>query len=298
MAHKIHCIDLEYKGADLEIISFLIESSVGPIVVETGPHSTIKTLTKGLENLGYKFEDVKHVILTHIHLDHAGGAWCFAEHGAQVYLNPLGYKHMHDPSRLLSSAQMIYGDMMDSMWGTLKPIPADQLHTVEDGEKLLIGDKTFTSWHTPGHAKHHTTWQLDNVLFAGDLAGIKRKEGPVIPPTPPPDIDIELWINQIDRMLNIEELDTYYVTHGGLVTNPEDQMIKMKDALTSFSNFIKPFYESGKSASDALQPFIEYASERFRNEGMDEASLKTFVNGGAMLADLHGIMRYWSKKLA
>lgn len=297
MDHKIHCIDLQYHGADLEIISFLVESSEGPIVVETGPHSCLEHLEKGLQKHGFQLEDVKHVILTHIHLDHAGGAWCFAEHGANVYLHPLGYKHMHDPSRLLKSAKMIYGDMMDSMWGTLKAIPANQLHIIEDEQELAIGDKTFKSWHTPGHAKHHTAWQLDNILFAGDLAGIKRKEGPVIPPCPPPDIDIDLWITQIDRMLTIKEIDTYYVTHGGLVTNPEDHMSKLKDGLISFSNFIKPYYESGKSEFDALQPFVEFVSLRLRDEGMDEASVKKFANGGALLADIHGLMRYWSKKL-
>ncbi len=298
MSHKVHCIDLEYQGSDLEIISFIVESSEGPIVVETGPHVSLDKLSAGLETLGYVKEDVKHVLLTHIHLDHGGGAWCFAEHGAHVYLHPLGYKHMHDPSRLLDSAKRIYGDMMDSMWGTLKPIAAEQLFALEDGETLKIGDKTFTSWHTPGHAKHHIAWQLDHILFAGDLAGIKRKSGVVIPPTPPPDIDIDVWIEQIDRMTAIKEIDTYYVTHGGLVTDPKDQMQRMKDKLTGFSNFIKPYVQEGKTAMDVLQPFVEFAGEQFRKEGMDEEALKSFVNGGALLADIHGIMRYWTKKLS
>jgi glyoxylase-like metal-dependent hydrolase (beta-lactamase superfamily II) len=298
MSHSVHCIDLEYKGSDLEIISFIVESSEGPIVVETGPHVSLDKLTAGLEKLGYKKEDVKHVLLTHIHLDHGGGAWCFAEHGANVYLHPLGYKHMHDPTRLLDSAKRIYGEMMDSMWGTLKPIAAKQLYSLDDGERLKIGDKIFTSWHTPGHAKHHIAWQLDNILFAGDLAGIKRKSGAVIPPTPPPDIDIDVWISQINRMLAIDEIDTYYVTHGGLVADPKDQMARMKDALISFSTFIKPYVDEGKSAMEVLQPFIEFASERFRKEGMEEDTLEKFVNGGALLADIHGIMRYWTKKLS
>jgi len=298
MSNTVHCINLEYKGSDLEINSFIVESSDGPIIIETGPQVCLDNLTAGLQKLGYSKEDVKHVLLTHIHLDHGGGAWCFAEHGANVYLHPLGYKHMHDPTRLLNSAKLIYGDMMDSMWGTLKPIAAEQLHALDDGEQLTIGDKTFTSWHTPGHAKHHIAWQLDKILFAGDLAGIKRKSGAVIAPTPPPDIDIDEWIIQINRMLTIDEIDTYYVTHGGLVSDPKDQMERMKDVLISFSEFVKPFVEQGSNTNDCLQPFLEFARDRFSKEGMDKDTLDTFINGGALLADLHGIMRYWTKKLA
>lgn len=296
-SHKIHPIDLNFQGNDLKIYSFVVESSEGPIVIETGPHSCLPTLEAGLSALGYTKTDVKHVLLTHIHLDHAGGAWCFAEHGAQIYLHPLGYNHMHNPEKLLASAQRIYGDLMDSLWGTLKPIPADQLHAIEDGKQITIGDKTFTSWHTPGHAKHHTAWQLDSILFTGDLAGIKRAEGPVIPPCPPPDINIELWVESIDRMLAIEEIDTYYATHGSLINDVNQHMEKMKDVLVTFADFVKPYYLEGKQPTDILPHFSELMKNRLLSEGMNEEEIATFFKGGAVLADIYGLMRYWSKKL-
>lgn len=294
---KIHPINLDFKGTDLQIFSFVVESDAGPIVIETGPHSCLPVLEEGLSKLGYAKTDVKHVLLSHIHLDHAGGAWCFAEHGAQIYLHPLGFKHTHNPEKLLASAVRIYGDMMDTLWGTLKPIPAEQLHSIEDGEEIQIGNLTFRSWHTPGHAKHHTAWQLDNVLFTGDLAGIKRPEGPVIPPCPPPDIDIELWISNIDRMLAIENIDTYYATHGSLITDVNDHMEKLKEVLIAFSEFIKPYYLNGTPPMDILAPFLEFVTKRLTAEGMTQEQIHTFVEGGALLADIHGIMRYWSKKL-
>lgn len=295
--NRIHPIDLDFKGNDLKIFSFVIESSDGPIVIETGPHSCLARLEEGLASLGYQKSDVKHVFLTHIHLDHAGGAWCFADHGAQIYLHPLGYKHMHNPEKLLASAQMIYGDKMDFLWGTLKPIAADQLHAIEDGQSVAVGGLNITAWHTPGHAKHHSTWQVDNVLFTGDLAGIKRAEGPVIPPCPPPDINIDLWIENIDKMLAIEEIDTYYATHGALISDPATHMASLKDALLSFADFIKPYYINNTAPQDILAPFTAFVSERLLNEGMNDQQIKLFNEGGALLADIFGLMRYWSKKL-
>jgi len=297
LLNKIHPINLNFTGSDLQIFAFVVESDDGPIVIETGPHSCLPVLESGLKRLGYKKTDVKHVLLTHIHLDHAGGAWCFAEHGAQIYLNPLGYRHMNNPEKLLASAVRIYGDLMDTLWGTLKPIPAEQLKSLEDGEELQIGNLKFTSWHTPGHAKHHTAWQLDNVLFTGDLAGIKRTEGPVIPPLPPPDIDIDLWISNINKMLDISHIDTYYATHGSLITDVNAHMNQLKDALVSFSEFTKPYYEAGTPVMEILPPFIEFVSKKLSSEGMSTDQINTFLEGGALIADLHGLMRYWSKKL-
>lgn len=295
--NKIHPIDLEFTGNDLKIFSFVVESTDGPIIIESGPHSCLPKLEAGLATLGYQKSDVKHVLLTHIHLDHAGGAWCFADLGAQVYLHPLGYKHMHNPEKLLASAQMIYGDKMDSLWGTLKPIPADQLHAIEDGQTVSIGGLNFTSWFTPGHAKHHTAWQLDNILFTGDLAGIKREEGPVIPPCPPPDIDVDLWIENIDKMLALKEIDTYFATHGALISDPATHMAELKDVLVAFADFVKPYYLANTAPQDILSPFVSFVSERLSAQGMNNQEIEAFTQGGALLADIFGLLRFWSKKL-
>jgi glyoxylase-like metal-dependent hydrolase (beta-lactamase superfamily II) len=135
----IKVLDLNFLGHQDTIASFLIETLAGPILIETGPHSTLPVLEKALAEHGYKKEDIMHVFLTHIHLDHAGAAWVFAEHGATIYLHPKGVQHLSDPSRLLESATRIYGDKMDELWGTLKPIPREQLVSVGHKEKIKIG---------------------------------------------------------------------------------------------------------------------------------------------------------------
>ena len=128
------------------------ETSEGPIIIETGPHSTLPQIVSFLATKGYTLSDVKHVFLTHIHLDHAGAAWAFAREGATVYLHPVGEKHMIDPTKLLKSAKQIYKDQMYALWGELHPIPAPQLRTIANGEKITIGDTQLVAWHTPGHA--------------------------------------------------------------------------------------------------------------------------------------------------
>jgi len=296
MSYSIHPIDLQFKGYALDICSFLIKTNAGPIIVETGPHSCLDALTKGLAEHGYHKEDVKHVFLTHIHLDHAGGAWCFGDHGAKIYVHPLGFKHLHDPSKLLASAKMIYGNEMDRMWGTLQPIPADQFCVMADGEAQDVLGLTIVSHHTPGHAKHHTAWQLDRYLFTGDVAGIKHPEGAVIPPCPPPDINIDLWIASIDKVLAISEIDTYYVTHGAKVDDVAAHMTALKKALVSFSEFVKPYHERAIPATEILPEFAAFVRQFLTDQGLSIEATNTFVNGGAIMADLMGLMRYWKIK--
>jgi len=293
---KIHPINLEFHGTFLEIYSFLVETSVGPVIIETGPHSSNKNLVAGIEKLGYKESDIQHVFLSHVHLDHAGGAWCWAEQDANIYVHPEGYRHIHDPSKLLASAQRIYGQMMDFLWGTLKPIPAENLNVVNDGQEVTVGDCTFKAIHSPGHAKHHTAWQLDNVLFTGDVAAIWMDDQAILAPCPPPDINIEEWISSIDKCLAIAEIDTYFLTHGSEVTNVQTHMNKLKDILNAQANFLKPYFENETPLKEIYKPFGKFLSEDLLAQGVLAKKVADYENANPSVANVHGIMRYWKKK--
>ncbi|MEE9373011.1 MAG: MBL fold metallo-hydrolase [Saprospiraceae bacterium] len=295
--YKIHIINTEYQGAALSIAAFLVETDQGFILVETGPHSTLPTLVKGIQRCGLDWKDIQHVFLTHIHLDHAGAAWCFAENGATIYLHPLGYKHMLDPSRLLKSATMIYGDMMDTLWGTLKPIPAEQLVIVEDEEVISVCGLDFKSIHSPGHAKHHIAWQLENNLFAGDVAGVSVKGGPVIPPCPPPDINIEDWVDSIDKILNIKDIDVYYITHYGEITNTYEHMEALKKVLNQYANFMLPYYQNRTSPDEIIKPFTEYAISLLKKANVSDDHINAYQMANPAYMSVRGLMRYWEKKL-
>ncbi|MEL6822087.1 MAG: MBL fold metallo-hydrolase [Calditrichota bacterium] len=200
----VKIIDLKFQGLEASIASFLVETSTGPVIVETGPHSCLPHLEHQLKAADYGIDDVAAVFLTHIHLDHAGAAWCFADAGADIYLHPFGARHMADPSKLMSSAKRIYQDKMDALWGDMRAIDEERLKIAEDGAAINIGDKRFIAHHTPGHAVHHIAWQCDDLLFAGDVAGVKIGSGPVVPPCPPPDINIEDWKTSIQRILKMD----------------------------------------------------------------------------------------------
>src|SRR5690554_5577927 len=194
---KINIIDLNFLEEKQTIAAFLVESEGGPVLVETGPESTWPQLESGINRLGYQISDIHHVLLSHIHFDHAGAAWKMAAAGARVYVHPLGLPHLASPERLWQSAAKIYGDDMDRLWGEMRPIPTNRLQEVQHGEKLELEGLDFKALHTPGHAIHHIAWQLGEVLFTGDVAGVKINKGPVVPPCPPPDINIEAWKESI-----------------------------------------------------------------------------------------------------
>ena len=293
----IHIIDLRFKGVNLAIASFLIETSEGPIIVETGPHSTLPILEKALSQRGYRLEDVQHVFLTHIHLDHAGAAWAFAEKGATIYMHPFGKRHSVDPSRLIASAKMIYKDEMETLWGQLKPIPADQIVTVKHGETFEIGGKQLIAWHTPGHAVHHIAWQMGDALIAGDVAGVKIGEkGMIIPPCPPPDINIEHWIRSIELIEKLE-LKEIYLTHFGKYTDLEAHFAALKNILWDWANWMRPYYEQGVSPKEVVPKFEAYIRQQLIDFGISKADLVTYENANPSWMSVMGLMRYWKKKL-
>ncbi|MGI9545489.1 MAG: MBL fold metallo-hydrolase, partial [Cyclobacteriaceae bacterium] len=125
-----HIIDLHFLGYPKVIAAFLVETEDGPVLIETGPYSTYPTLEKGVNRIGYSIKDIKHVLLTHIHLDHAGAAWKLAENGANIYVHPVGMAHLAYPSKLMDSAKRIYKEDMDRLWGDMQAIPQSQLHEV------------------------------------------------------------------------------------------------------------------------------------------------------------------------
>jgi len=292
----VHTIDLNFLGHANGIAAYLVETSAGPILIETGPHSTLPTLVKGIEEAGYNKEDIKHVFITHIHLDHAGAAWCFAEHGAKIYLHPFGYKHMHDPSKLLASAKMIYKEHMDRLWGTLKPIPADQLIQVDHQDAIKIGALQIKALHTPGHAKHHISWRIKDIIFTGDVAGVCINDGPVIPPCPPPDINIEAWLESIDILEAEEDVLAYYLTHFGLVEELSSHNEKLKQSLHSYSEFMKPHAAAGKTVPEVLPDFTAFVKDYLVSNGLTPENAAAYEAANPSDMSATGLLRYWFKK--
>jgi glyoxylase-like metal-dependent hydrolase (beta-lactamase superfamily II) len=296
MALKVITLDHQFLDQANSIGSFILESRDGPILVESGPHSTYPTLQKAIVASGYKVEDIKHVLLTHIHFDHAGAAWVFADKGAQIYVHTLGFKHMNDPSRLYASAKMIYQDKMEYLWGDMKAISADLLTEVKDGDTLKIGEHTIDALYTPGHAKHHLAYRVDDVVFTGDVAGARINHGPVVPPCPPPDIGIELWLTSIDKLLDLDGVKRYYLTHYGEITDIEDHMAALQSCLLEYKAFIEPYFRKGSSPEDILPEFMQFVDDRLRRLGMTDEDEKAYQGANPADMSVPGLLRYWAKK--
>ena len=288
----IHLIDL---GIDHAIGAYLIETSDGPFLIETGPHSTYATLEAGIQKAGFSTSDIKHVFLSHIHLDHAGSAWVFAEMGARIYLHPFGSSNMEDPSRLMASATRIYGDAMDRLWGKMQKIPASQLVSAQDGAVFSVGDQSLKAHYTPGHAVHHIAWQLGEVVFTGDVAGVKVNGGPVVAPCPPPDINIEDWKASIQllRDLNPQSL---YLTHFDRVDNVASHLSQLEAMLDDWAQWMRVKWEAGMSKEEITPLFMDYTADQLRQQGVDEAGIKVYEAANPSWMSVAGLMRYWKKK--
>jgi glyoxylase-like metal-dependent hydrolase (beta-lactamase superfamily II) len=183
-------IDLHFGGAERAIGVYVVDTDDGPALFDCGPTSTLPALEEGLAGHGLALEDVRHLLLSHIHLDHAGAAGPIVRrHPAlTVWVSPIGAPHLVDPARLERSARRLYGDFFDTLWGELAPVP-------EENVRLAEGDVLgWASFPTPGHASHHVSYFRDGTLLAGDAAGVRMPGASyVLPVSPPPDLDVEAW---------------------------------------------------------------------------------------------------------
>jgi len=292
----IHILDLQFKGLPHVIAAFLVETTAGPVLIETGPYSTFPNLVSEVNRVGYNIEDIQHVLLSHIHFDHAGASWALAEKGALIHLHPFGKKHMQDPSKLVQSATRIYGDEMDTLWGALNPISEDQLKVCDHGEKVIAGDQTFTSWHTPGHARHHIAWQLGNVMFTGDVGGVKIDKGLIVPPCPPPDINVEDWNDSI-ALIRQSTADQLYLTHFGLVDDKESHLDQLQHILNDWAQWMKPHAEAEASISEVTPRFEQYVADQLRTFGLSGQAIDQYEAANPSSMSVSGLMRYWRKKM-
>lgn len=293
----VKIIKLSLGSIPFAIAAHLVETKIGPILLETGPHSTLPSLKTGLKAHGYQMEDIQHVFLTHIHLDHAGAAWAFAEKGATIYMHPFGKKHMVDPSKLLASAKMIYKDQMDTLWGTLKPIPESQIITVKHQEKFTIGDTEIIAWNTPGHAVHHVSYQIGQELIAGDVAGVKiGTSGMIVPPCPPPDINIEHWMTSINLLESLD-LKEVYLSHFGKVTDLVNHFTALKFILWDWANWMLPHYQKGTPPNEIVPHFSKYVNQQLLNHGVPKEELIIYESSNPTPMAVFGLLRYWKKRL-
>lgn len=293
--NHIHILDLDFLDETHSIASFLIESNDGLILIESGPETTFEHLKTAISQKGFDWKNVKHVLLTHIHFDHAGAAWKFAEIGAKIYVHPVGLPHLQNPEKLWNSAAMIYGDNMERLWGEMKPIEETLLIPADDQDEIKIGEHTFKVFYTPGHAVHHNAYQLGNSIFTGDVAGVKINNGPVVPPCPPPDINLSHWKNSIQKIRN-QNPKTLYLTHFGKVENPNKHLNQLETILDDWANWMKPYYDTETSAEEITPKFMEYTKNQLKSANVSEEDIQRYEYANPSWMSVAGLLRYWKLK--
>jgi glyoxylase-like metal-dependent hydrolase (beta-lactamase superfamily II) len=247
-------LDLAFQDTPGVVAAFLITGRDGHTLIETGPGSTLPALEHAVAATGAHFADITQILITHIHLDHAGAAGSLLRRlpNATLFVHPVGAPHMVDPSKLLRSATRIYGDRMDALWGAFEPCPADRVELLADGAEIECGTRTIQALHTPGHASHHIAfYDADrHSAFTGDVGGVRLQGASYVrPPTPPPDIDIEAWHASVERLRALE-LRALDLTHFGRFEAPSRHLDELLTRLDEWTGWVRDWISAGLSPDD------------------------------------------------
>lgn len=294
---RIETIDLEFQATPHAIASYLVVGPEAPVLVETGPSSTLPTLLARLADHGVRPEQVRDVLVTHIHLDHAGAAGWWARQGAKVYVHSVGAPHLIDPSKLLASASRIYGDQMEPMWGEILPAPVERVVAVDDGDHIRAGGLTFTALDTPGHARHHHVYRIGDIAFTGDAAGIRLPESRWIDlPAPPPEFDLEVWKSTLAR-LRREKLDVIYPTHFGPTSAVDEQLDGLEALLEEAVGQVRELMEEGLDRATMIPRFEQWIRARAGDFGVDAQQISAYEVPNPRDMSVDGIARYWRRRI-
>lgn len=294
----ITAVDTRMYGRE-QITSAYLVDAFEPTLVETGPATSAGPVTQALADLGVGPKDLAHVVVTHIHLDHSGGAGQIAEHfpGATIWVHPRGARHLADPSRLVASAARLYGGEagLARMFGSPVPVAEDRLRSVGDGEVLDLGDRRLTMLHTPGHASHHMAIQdgATGAVFTGDAVGVHLPEIAALrPAAPPPEWDMELAISSIER-IRTHARGSLLFSHFGPVRGVDDTCAEAVDRIREWGELVRMAMRHTQDLDDIARALAAgTAGELGALNDLDEERLE-WAAGYRLNAA--GYLRYWQK---
>ncbi len=294
----IYLLDTNHVGFTGTVGVYVLQGDDGFALIETGPGSTLSTIKQSIASLGLELSNLKAILVTHIHLDHAGAAGQLArETGATLYVHERGAPHLIDPSKLLASAERIYGDLMKPLWGTMVPAPRENVVALTDGERLKIVGHTVDVLYTPGHASHHVAFLLEGeTMFTGDAAAIHFAGSSVIRPAlPPPEIDLELWQDSIDKMI-VAKPKRLLLTHYGEVKDAEAHLRQVVERNEEWANLILEGLQKGEDAKMLEQRLRALSLQELATSGASDEVIQRHLITSNDGMTVMGVTRYWQKR--
>lgn len=293
-------IDVVHVGRPRYVAVQVLDTQDGPVLIDTGPGSTLPNLRRGLTEHGIGVSDLHAVLLSHIHLDHAGATGSLARENPalRIFVHERGAAHMIDPTKLIASATRIYGSRMDELWGEFLPIPSDRTTIIHGGETLTLGGRRFEVAHTPGHAVHHVSYfeSATGTAYVGDTGGIMV---PALsyptPVSPPPDFNLEDWLSSVDRIAAWKPRRIFR-THFGFTDDPSGELRTLRAGIENWATTAKALLERQElSDEERADQFHRYVMEWLAGKATSEA-IAEYADFSDFRASWYGLARYWRKR--
>ncbi|HEY2980879.1 MAG TPA: MBL fold metallo-hydrolase, partial [Anaerolineales bacterium] len=277
------------------IAVFALRHADGVVLIESGPGSTQTQLQAGLAALGFSPRDVTHVLLTHIHLDHAGAAGWLASQGAEIIVHPVGAPHMLNPEKLLASATRIYAERMQALWGDFLAVPVDRLRIVQDSEQIVVGNLKFVAINTPGHAEHHYAYLFEDLCFSGDVGGVRIPGFQYLRvPMPPPEFHLERWRASIGRLRGLS-FKRIAPTHFGIFDDPGWHLAEVEKGLDAVEHWMEQVMPADPPTGDLRAAFAKWLEDEGRQIGLTPDVIKSYELANPLGMSADGVQRYWKK---
>jgi glyoxylase-like metal-dependent hydrolase (beta-lactamase superfamily II) len=291
---KIHILDTRQLGHTGIVAATALETDDGIALFDTGPESTFDNVIVDLRKAGFESKDVRHVFLSHIHFDHAGAAWRFAN-TATVYVHQRGAPHLIDPTKLVESATRIFGDDMERLWGKIAPVPKERVKILEDNEVVHVPPFEIRAIATPGHASHHHVYHWSDSVFGGDIAGVRIGNGPPIPPFVPPELHVESWRESIAKIRKLNTANLYLPHFGKIAGSVVEHLSALDERVVRWSEWFRDKIRAGEDQSTLRSTFADLEHAELRKGGASQDEIDGYEAADPSYMAVGAALRYWKK---